>query len=118
MTVGAPLYVLGVRSCSRRSTAKFANATGTPQSAVAVPLRVGDSLTKQDFIDMERRWLFLARGYEFADRLWNFAEPSNRRNRKRIQEVAFGAPFGSHSNQSDLVDQGLAEKECEYAELV
>jgi len=68
-----------------------------------------DSLTKQDFLDMERRWLFLARGYKFADRLWNFAEPSNRRNRKRIQEVAFGAP---------LVDHGLAEKECEYAELV
>jgi hypothetical protein len=60
---------------------------------------------------MERRWLFLARGYEFADRLWDFAEPSNRRNRKRIQEVAFGAPFG-------LVDHGLAETECEYAELV
>jgi hypothetical protein len=77
-----------------------------------------EPLTKQDFLDMERRWLFLARGYEFADRLWNFAEPSNRRNRKRIQEVAFGAPFGSHSNQSDLVDHGLAEKECEYAELV
>jgi hypothetical protein len=72
----------------------------------------------KDFLDMERRWLFLARGYEFADRLRNFAEPSNRRNRKRIQEMAFGAPFGSHSNQSDLVDHGLAEKECEYAELV
>ena len=74
-----------------------------------------DSLTKQDFLD---NWLFLARGYEFADRLRNFAEPSNRRNRKRIQEVAFGTPFSSHSNQSDLVDHGLAEKECEYAELV
>lgn len=28
-----------------------------------------DTRLRQDFLDMERRWLFLARSYEFTDRL-------------------------------------------------
>ena len=42
-----------------------------------------DSLTKQDFLDMQRRWLCLAHSYEFAERLGNLTGPSRRRNRKK-----------------------------------
>jgi hypothetical protein len=69
-----------------------------------------DPLTKEDFLDMQRRWLCLAHNYEFAERLWNCAEPSGRRKRQKIQEVAFGAPVSSRSNQSELVDDGPAER--------
>lgn len=31
-----------------------------------------DPQLRQDFLDMERRWLFLARGYEFTRRLGRF----------------------------------------------
>jgi lipopolysaccharide/colanic/teichoic acid biosynthesis glycosyltransferase len=51
-----------------------------------------DSLTKQDFLDAEKRWLCLARSYEFAERLSNFTEPARRRKpgvvAKRIVELA------------------------------
>ena len=30
--------------------------------------------TKQDFLDVEQRWLSLARSYEFAERLSNFTD--------------------------------------------
>ena len=29
---------------------------------------------KEDFLEMERRWLFLARSYEFTERLGDFSE--------------------------------------------
>jgi hypothetical protein len=29
---------------------------------------------KEDFLDMERRWVFLARSYEFTERLANFSD--------------------------------------------
>jgi hypothetical protein len=32
-----------------------------------------DPLTKADFVDMERRWLFLARSYEFTERISAFS---------------------------------------------
>ena len=31
-----------------------------------------DSTTKEEFLGMERRWLFLARSYELTDRLTDF----------------------------------------------
>ena len=34
---------------------------------------------KADFLDMERRWLSLARNYEFAERLSNFTKQFGRR---------------------------------------
>jgi hypothetical protein len=34
-----------------------------------------DPRTRQDFFDMERRWLFLARSYEFTERLERFPKP-------------------------------------------
>jgi hypothetical protein len=38
-----------------------------------------DPDSKQDFRDMERRWIQLAHNYEFAERLSNFTEPFSRR---------------------------------------
>lgn len=34
---------------------------------------------KADFLDMERRWLFLARSYEFTERLSDFPAESTRK---------------------------------------
>lgn len=34
---------------------------------------------KADFLDMERRWLFLARSYEFTERVSDFSGEANRR---------------------------------------
>jgi hypothetical protein len=34
-----------------------------------------DPKQRQDFLDMERRWLFLARSYELTRRLGRFARP-------------------------------------------
>jgi hypothetical protein len=33
---------------------------------------------KADFLDMERRWLFLVRSYEFTERLTDFAAETKR----------------------------------------
>jgi hypothetical protein len=33
---------------------------------------------KQDFLDMERRWLSLARSYEFSERLIDFSNETKR----------------------------------------
>jgi hypothetical protein len=38
---------------------------------------------RQDLLDMERRWLSLARSYEFAELLSDYVEPFRNRNRKR-----------------------------------
>jgi hypothetical protein len=38
-----------------------------------------DPATKADHLDTERRWLFLARSYEFAERLSRFTEPFRKR---------------------------------------
>ena len=34
---------------------------------------------KADFLDMKRRWLFLARSYEFSERVATFSAETNRR---------------------------------------
>ena len=38
---------------------------------------------KADFLDMERRWLALARSYEFAERLSSFTAPFSKRRYKQ-----------------------------------
>ena len=37
----------------------------------------------KDYLDMEQRWLKLARSYEFAERLSDFTKPFRRRNDPR-----------------------------------
>jgi hypothetical protein len=48
-----------------------------------------DPATKEDFFDMERRWLSLARNYEFAERLSRFTTEA-RRHKKRAEHVTAG----------------------------
>jgi hypothetical protein len=44
------------------------------------------SAAQKDYLDMEQRWLSLARSYEFAERLSNFIAPiKDRRNRNSPQ---------------------------------
>jgi hypothetical protein len=52
-----------------------------------------DSLTKQDFLDMQKRWLCLARSYEFAEQLSNFSKPFGSRQRQNPQKHSFGGPY-------------------------
>jgi hypothetical protein len=57
-----------------------------------------DAASKQEFLDMERRWLSLARSYEFSLMLPDFAALQRRSARKRGARVArvsaleFGPP--------------------------
>jgi hypothetical protein len=37
---------------------------------------------KTDFLDMERRWLFLARSYELTERVGEFSTEANRRAKR------------------------------------
>ena len=117
-TVGAPLYVLGVRFMLQTLDSEISECYLHAAKCSCSAAQSRDPLTKQDFLDMQRRWLCLAHSYEFAELLWNFTEPFRRRNRQKIQEATLDAPASSHSNQSKLIDRGSAEKEYEYAELV
>ena len=57
-----------IRECYRHAedAGRRANATTNPD-------------TKADFLDMERRWLLLARSYEFSERLSRFLTASENR---------------------------------------
>jgi hypothetical protein len=44
--------------------------------------QVRDEVSKQDFLDMERRWLSLAHSYELAESISDFTE--NVRRRRKI----------------------------------
>jgi len=37
-----------------------------------------DPNLKEDFLNLERRWLFLARSYEFTERLGDFSDETKR----------------------------------------
>jgi hypothetical protein len=39
-----------------------------------------DAKVKRDFLDLERRWLSLARSYEFCERLGDFSGETKRRS--------------------------------------
>jgi len=41
-----------------------------------------DPQLKQDFLDLEKRWLLLARSFEFNERLSDFSDEMNRRSAK------------------------------------
>jgi hypothetical protein len=69
-------------SCARRSC--FKNLSKDIRSQRAEHCRRGaetadTASTKDDFLDMERRWLSLARSYEFAERLSDYTAPFRRR---------------------------------------
>ena len=43
---------------------------------------------KKDFLDMERRWLFLARSYEFTERVTDFSAETKRKAKHRSSSRA------------------------------
>jgi len=50
-----------------------------------------DPQLKQDFLDMERRWLALAKSYELSQRLEDFSEEAARRS-GRLPDSRVKAP--------------------------
>jgi len=57
----------------------YRHATDARQKAdVAI-----DPGTKEDFLDLERRWLFLAHSYEFSERLTRFTGERLRGGKQR-----------------------------------
>ena len=58
-----------IRDCLRRAE-ECKRLSKTALSASAI----------QDYLDMEHRWLDLARGYEFTERLSRFTEPFKKRD--------------------------------------
>jgi hypothetical protein len=53
----------------------YAHATECARKAAAQT----DPQLKQDFLDMERRWLTLAKSYELSQRLDDFSDETGRR---------------------------------------
>jgi len=49
---------------------------------------------KEDFLEMERRWLFLARSYEFTERLGDFSDEA-KRNTDKLPEALAPASIGA-----------------------
>ncbi len=43
---------------------------------------------KKDFLDMERRWLFLVRSYEFTERVTDFSAETKRQAKHRSSSSA------------------------------
>jgi hypothetical protein len=43
---------------------------------------------RDDYLAMERRWLSLARGYEFAEQLDRFTSPFNKRRTRERRDTA------------------------------
>jgi hypothetical protein len=46
---------------------------------------------KEDFLDMERRWMFLARSYEFTEQVTDFSAETRRQARRRSSVKARSA---------------------------
>jgi hypothetical protein len=61
-----------IRECLRHAEdcARLAAAQTCPQ-------------LKDDFLDMERRWMFLARSYEFTERVSDFSTETKRQAKRR-----------------------------------
>ena len=53
-----------------------------------------NSKLKEDFLEMERRWLFLARSYEFTERLGDFSDEA-KRNTDKLPEALAPASIGA-----------------------
>ena len=59
-----------IRECYQHAEECALKATAQP-----------DLKIKQDFLDLEQRWLFLARSYEFTQRLTEFFDETKLQNR-------------------------------------
>ena|SRR5262249_49749970 len=66
----------------------YRHATDARERAKTAPNRA----SKHDFLDMERRWLSLAHGYEFAEQLSNVTDEAKQRLRKKVAPRAGRLP--------------------------
>jgi hypothetical protein len=82
--IALPPVPLGGAPCSRTSAKKSASAFAVRRNARGCLKPPLTASAISDYLEMEQRWLALARSYEFAERLSNFTEPF--RNRKQPKE--------------------------------
>jgi hypothetical protein len=80
-----------------------------------------DAFTRKDFLEAEKRWLCLARSYEFAEGLSNFTEPARRRKPENPKSGM--CLTGLHvrrraTNDLDLIDSRPAQGSMNHAEPV
>jgi hypothetical protein len=80
--------------------------------------RSRDSVTKLDFLDMERRWLSLAHSYEFAERLSISASPPDDETGKKPRKRRSPDPLVPIRISRSRPIMGRPRKEYEHAELV
>jgi hypothetical protein len=65
-----------------------------------------DPQLKQDFLDMERRWLFLARSHGFTERLTKLSNETKR----HTAEATAGSNRGNEAVHNFFVESGLRQK--------
>ena len=53
-----------------------------------------DSKIREDFLELEQRWLFLARSYELTERLGDFSDEA-KRNTDKLPEALAPASIGA-----------------------
>jgi hypothetical protein len=73
-----------LNNLSEQVRACYRHAEDCAQKAAAQ----SDPKLKQDFLDLEKRWLFLARSYEFTERLSGFSDEATRRAGKLSEPEA------------------------------
>ena len=70
-----------------------------------------DEQLKQDFLDLEQRWLFLARSYEFSERLTDLTDETKRQVRRspnaRVIELPRMAAEQKCGRHPDARQRGL-----------
>jgi hypothetical protein len=79
-----------------------------------------DEQLKQDFLDLEQRWLFLARSYEFSERLTDLTDETKRQVRRspnaRVIELPRMAAERKCGRQSFVVRHHLRDVEDDGAD--
>ena len=64
-----------------------------------------DSLLRQDFLDCERRWLLLARGYELAERMeaLSYRRPSALKSPPENAKLVFRGDMAQQENADETI---------------
>jgi hypothetical protein len=71
---GSPLGLAMLQKLTKEIAECYEHASNSRQRA----MQACDAVTKQDFLDMERRWLSLAHSYELAERMSDFTQTIRR----------------------------------------
>jgi hypothetical protein len=62
------------------------------------------SKLKEEFLDMERRWLFLARSYEFSERVTDFSAETKRQAKRPCSTVLVTPFLRGQAFEPELVE--------------